>query len=199
MKVLDYNSIKWDDHFYLDTSSPSGIRWNRCVFRGRNYTILVKTTGDIAGTNPLKTNKQRRGWSVGLDGLSYSVNRIIWVMLYGYLSPEMVIDHLDGNPFNNVHSNLKLKTPRANFQNKKMYNNNTSGYVGVQLRTRGGLGIWQAEWYDLEKIRHFSRYHVKDHGYEFAKLCAIHKRKSMLESLNLEGMSYTERHGVSKG
>lgn len=44
---------------------------------------------------------------------------------------NLVPDHLDRNPLNNLTANLKAKTQLKNCQNKSMPSNNTSGYMGV--------------------------------------------------------------------
>lgn len=41
------------------------------------------------------------------------------------------VDHIDGNPFNNQKSNLRLCTHGQNTKNKKRGKNNTSGFKGV--------------------------------------------------------------------
>ena len=68
------------------------------------------------------------------------VHRMIWKMIYG-VEPE-VIDHIDGNPRNNVLSNLRDTTQLSNGRNMKMRKNNSSGHMGVRFDTR--LNKWIA-------------------------------------------------------
>ena len=42
-----------------------------------------------------------------------------------------ITDHIDGNPFNNLESNLRICTTVDNSRNCKLSKNNTSGYTGV--------------------------------------------------------------------
>jgi hypothetical protein len=64
-----------------------------------------------------------------IDKKPYLAHRIIFAMHHGYL-PEFV-DHIDGNPANNVIKNLRPATFSENLQNSKLRASNTSGYKGV--------------------------------------------------------------------
>lgn len=66
---------------------------------------------------------------IRIDGKSYLVHHIIWLMFNGKL-PEY-LDHIDGNGLNNKIENLREVSHKENMMNKKKYRNNTSGLVGV--------------------------------------------------------------------
>lgn len=66
---------------------------------------------------------------VGIQGKHYAEHRIIYFMHTGE-QPEYV-DHRDGNPLNNVISNLRAATNSTNQANAKMRHDNTSGIKGV--------------------------------------------------------------------
>lgn len=53
-----------------------------------------------------------------------------------------IVDHIDGNPLNNLRSNLRLVSPRENVLNSSRRNDNTSGYKGVTFRK--DCGLWRA-------------------------------------------------------
>jgi len=44
---------------------------------------------------------------------------------------DSLIDHIDGNPYNNKFANLRLATPRQNQCNQRRRCDNTSGLKGV--------------------------------------------------------------------
>ena len=66
------------------------------------------------------------------------------MLIYGNIDTEMVIDHLDGNPFNNNIKNLSLKTLAGNARNRHKQKDNKTGITGVCLsRARENTTMWQ--------------------------------------------------------
>jgi hypothetical protein len=63
----------------------------------------------------------------------YRIHRLIFLWHYGYM-PKM-IDHVDGNTFNNRIENLRECNTRQNAQNMKLTSRNTSGVKGVSWYT----------------------------------------------------------------
>lgn len=186
---LDYN-LDWGEYFKLDELSPSGI-------------VRIKTTQGkvilptIVGTMQLKINGEPHCWRIELKDKPYYVHRIIWVMVYGYIDSDLVIDHLDGNPLNNKIKNLKLKNLKGNSMNKRKQSNNTSGVTGVSLTTNGqGNYYYNVTWSELNgecKSRSFS---VTKLGEDLAKTSALTFREQQIQRLISEGADYTVRHGL---
>ncbi len=56
--------------------------------------------------------------------------------------PDKVVDHQDGNPLNNLRSNLRICTQWENGKNVGLRVNNTSGWKGVSWQKN--RGYWQA-------------------------------------------------------
>ena len=57
--------------------------------------------GDLAGS--LGKGRSGRGnsfYRVSIDKKEYQLHRMIFLYHYGYLTPGMDIDHIDGNPLN---------------------------------------------------------------------------------------------------
>jgi len=115
---LDYN-IDWSKHFQMDENSPSGL-------------VRIKDKCTV-GYRKFKTNGDAVAWRLNFKGKNYYVHRMIWVLKNGFINPEMVVDHLDGNPFNNSLSNLSLKSLEDNARNKRRHCNNKTGVTGVRL------------------------------------------------------------------
>jgi hypothetical protein len=56
-------------------------------------------------------------------------------------NPEIYIDHIDGNPLNNVRSNLRVSNAKKNSQNRKKKANTTSKYIGVAQDKKSKLWV----------------------------------------------------------
>lgn len=197
--MSDYNAIKWEDYFYLDETSPSGLRWKISCMTGAGYRVSRMSAGDTAGN--INSAAGYKMWIVTLHKKRYRIHRIIYCLLYGKIDNKLVIDHLDGNSLNNKHKNLSLKTQKANMQNVKMHNTNKSGHTGVvfvaSTNKYGDIhNYWAAHWQNLGKTKqkHFS---IEKLGDNEAKRLAIEYRKQKIEELNMQGADYTTRHGVA--
>lgn len=121
------------EYLKYDESSQSCLRWIKLFGRSRNIKI-----GDVAGS------KHHTGYfSVRFNGITFQTHRIIFFLHNGYC-PD-VIDHIDGNPSNNIIDNLReatfsennsnTRTRKDNFCSRKGVSKHTSGnywYVGIQ-------------------------------------------------------------------
>lgn len=97
-----------------------------------------------AGVFTAKTGG-RAGWKIGepigtidrgylrirLNGKYHAAHRIAWLLVYGSLSENDQIDHIDGNRSNNKILNLRLATHGQNCRNIKIPKHNRSGIKGV--------------------------------------------------------------------
>lgn len=72
-----------------------------------------------------------------LGGKHYSVCRhvLVYYMDTGKIVDK--VDHIDGNTFNDVPSNLREATQLQNCHNRRINSNNTSGVKGVHKDARG--------------------------------------------------------------
>ena len=66
---------------------------------------------------------------VRVDKKLHGTHRLIFMMHYGYM-PKYV-DHIDGNPSNNLLENLRPASHLQNMWNSKTPKTNTSGFKGV--------------------------------------------------------------------
>ena len=179
--------MNWEEIFEYDETSPTGLVW----IGDPLGKIKTRTP---AGSKHYRKNGDRKSIEVTRKGKVFQVHRIIWEMLIGPIPDKLVIDHKDGDPFNNNISNLKVKTQKLNCQNRKMKNINTSGFTGVCWIKQPTCTYAKAE------IRYNGRnyqktFSVKTFGLLPAFQMACEWRLEQIRILNKIGEEYTERHG----
>jgi hypothetical protein len=81
---------------------------------------------------------------VRIDRCGYQAHRIVWVIEYG-TEPPKLIDHIDGNPSNNIITNLRPSSDDRNAQNIPRLKNTPSGFLGVHFHKRQKKWIASAD------------------------------------------------------
>ncbi len=78
------------------------------------------------------------------DGTKQYLHRLIWVMHFGPIPPDLEIDHINGNRSDNRIENLRLVTRSINLKNKRKLPHNATGHRGVFTTANGDFGarIW---------------------------------------------------------
>lgn len=180
--------MDFNEYFYYDESSPSGLRWKVKL----NRKIVI---GSPAGS------RGRSSWSVRLFGRLYRVHRIIYELLNTNFNVDFDIDHIDRNPFNNKIENLRCVSHSVNMRNLSLNKNNTSGVTGVAYKEiydkrkdylyKG----WRAEWRGLDGKNCTKLFSVRKYGYDEAFRLACEHREKMINELNERGAGYSPTHG----
>lgn len=194
---VDYITPVKDGVFAYDRESPSCLVFNRIVYGGRNNKQHIKKVGDVAGS---KEYNNRSGtplaWRVQYCGIRYNAHRLVWALHYGDIDNTKVIDHLDGNPFNNLIENLQLKSIRENNQNVKLSSRNKSGVCGVFLEYNDEVPIgWTATWSDINGVQNRRRFYLSGENSDIVFADAVAFRQNKIKELVSQSMTYTDRHG----
>ena len=193
-KKLDFETL--NKVFYYDETSPSGLRWK--VDIRKNKGAVCARAGSVAGNQRYLSNGVPRCWRVCFNYKDILVHRIIWVLRHKHLDPDMVIDHIDGNAFNNNIDNLLPKTHANNARNKKSQPSKT-GVVGVTKRVApGDIVTFRASWYDVNGKSQCHNFSTKKYGYEEAFRLACEVRENKIRELKELGFDYTDRHLVAE-
>lgn len=186
----NYN-FSWETVFYYDESSPSGLKWKVDIYSGRKQSILSIKSGSIAGTPQYRKNGTPSKWIVKYKGKNYSVSKIVYILINGYVDNNILIDHVDRNPFNNNISNLRAVSENINLKNKNFQINNSSGFTGVSIRTAGGVKYYTATWVNpITKKQEGKSFNSKKLGEFLAKIKAIVYRFHKIKSLS----DYSDQH-----
>ena len=185
--------MNWNDFLYFDAESPTYLRWKIDILRWGKEVHIPK--GTVAGCMSIKDGTQRASVLVQYKGKLYQAHRILWEMFNGPIPEGLVIDHIDGDTWNNSLSNLRVVTSKINSQNQKKRSTNTSGVTGVRWYTQGGKRLYAraAVMFNGVKVEKF--FSVAKLGKENAFNAATEWRRDKIEELNNLGNDYTERHG----
>lgn len=107
----------------LNYNPETGIFVRIAEGRGRKF-------GTFAGCPHPETGHV----SIAIAGKEYKAHRLAWLYVYGSL-PDMVVDHINGNPLDNRICNLRQVSQQENTQNqRKAKSNSLSGLLGVNSK-----------------------------------------------------------------
>lgn len=108
------------EYFYYAEDSPSGLRYNKNIYK--NKGALSKVKDSVAGGQYFDKNGKPLFWrvSVVINGknFTFKAHRIVWCLVNGVIDSKLVIDHIDNDPLNNKIINLRLVTQHTNGRNK---------------------------------------------------------------------------------
>ena len=163
--TFDLTQEEAQKYFYYNDESGK-LYWKKPTAR------CVKI-GDIAGCPQYNYKHKDKviHLIVVLHGHHYLVHRIIFALFHGdVLCLNKVIDHIDGNPENNLINNLRLVTNRENCQNRKdQRESGKTGYYWFKATKK-----WRAEIREENSgIRHHLGYFCKEEEAQCAYLEAL--------------------------
>lgn len=118
-----------------------------------------RTKGKASGSKLWCASGKKSKLQVTVDGWVYSVHRIIWTMVNGSIGPSQFIDHINGDPFDNRLSNLRLSTNTTNQWNRKTPKNSTSKVKGVTWSRK--LDKWKSTIRVNGQYRHLGYFSTK--------------------------------------
>jgi hypothetical protein len=176
--------IDWKEVLRYEESSPSKLVWS--VSRAKN----VKE-GTSAGWKCTQKDGRKHNYQVSYLDKIYCAHRIIWELFNGPIPEGMVIDHINGDPWDNRLENLRMVTPKANNQNTKKRKDNKTGFTGISIKKMGKISYVQAKVSNEKKL-----FRIDKFGEDVAVKMAIEWRKEKIEELNSNGNSFSERHGT---
>ena len=191
-EVLDYNTVKWVDHFYYAEDSPSGLR--------RVHSSGGCRKDNVVGKMHYQKDGRPNAWVLKYKGVLYQVHRVIWVLIHGNINSELYVNHIDTNPFNNLRENLEVCSPAENNRRcsqhigLKNQKNNTTGVNGVSHSSSHGNGreYFIASWHDQDGKKRYKYFSIKKLGRKQAFNLVVQARKDAIENLRKQGFGYPE-------
>lgn len=185
----------WASLVEYSEDSPSGLIWKVEIRGGANRNVVLTYPGKIAGTKAYRKSGVAMWWQLGYNNKRFRLHRVIYEICYGKIPNGLLVDHIDGNPFNNKKENLRLVTSAENSRNMKAHERGLKGQSGVYYEETNGCSYYVAHWSRSGKL-HRKRFSCKKLGEAQAKDLALSHRESMIVELNQEGYGYTDRHGT---
>lgn len=128
----------------LSYDEPSGkFYWN--------VNTRQSQKGSVAGS---KTKMRHRNQyiAIQLDGVRFKGHELAYLLKLGRF-PKGVVDHIDHNGLNNSWNNLREVSEVENVRNRKLSENNTTGYHGIHQRK--DTGRYMSRINDLEGKREY--------------------------------------------
>lgn len=169
--------------FKLDATSESGLTW--VIDRYNCSNTLKAKAGSRAGSF-----NGRSGWSVPVNGKYVKVHRVIWTLVHQVIldDPDLVINHIDGNPKNNNINNLELCTQKVNCLKRTKHPTNTTGCVGVKLEVKDNRSPSYRASVTLKSGQRISKqFSVSKYGLLPAYALAVKWRLTMSSQFYTEG------------
>ena len=186
--ILNYDAFNWNDIFYYDLKSPSGLIW-------KNHKIK-SLTGKTAGSKQAHEKGSKFRWKVCFDCTQYMVHRIIYIMHFGKIPDNLVVDHIDGDSLNNSIDNIRIVEKHINNKNVSKRKASKTGKTGVSYFMKSnGVEYYIAHCKRLDGrtiLRHFN---ISKYGKQTAFEMACECRDSMFLVLIENGLEYSNRHG----
>ena len=142
IRKISYDHIS--EYLEYDESSSTFLRWRK----GVNYKR--KLDGKEAGS----FDKESGYFAVKFEGFRLKTHRVVFVLnTKSDLHSNKFIDHIDGNPSNNLFANLRLVSARDNSLNKRVNRNNSSGVSGVffDKKSKAWVAICSHDSYQIRK------------------------------------------------
>ena len=111
----------------FDYNPDTGEFIRKTSVRGPNCKIGLPTSNVVNSVGYLR---------IMVDGIRYQAHRLAWVYIYGDISENLVIDHINRDRADNRLCNLRLVTQIQNTRNRKINVNNTTGNTGIYWHKR---------------------------------------------------------------
>lgn len=112
------------------TEQSSGVLLLRTS--GGYETLISAEDGDLADEKWQQVINRDGNAYVARDRCKIRIHRVIMSRVLGRsLSPNEVVDHINGNTLDNTRGNLRLATTAQNLWNRKVSKRNKSGATGV--------------------------------------------------------------------
>lgn len=168
-----------------EPASNSGLVWVNTTHKGNHCNSIATRANEIAGSI-VSDKGGKQYWVVKVQGVSYRVSRVIFLLHNPDFDQSLLVDHIDGNSLNNNISNLRLVNHSQNAQNRRLDIDSTSGILGVQRVCYRGRFYWQAKIHVDGRV-YTKTFSIEKYGEDCARSLAISHRQQFAAAWGAEG------------
>ena len=122
-------------------------------------------TGELfwKSNNKLAGHKHKSGYvNIKVRGKTYRAHRVIWAMVYGKF-PDLIIDHINGVPYDNRIQNLREVSVSVNQQNQRQARKDN---IGGLLGAHACHGKWASQIRVDGKLKYLGLFPTKEEAHE---------------------------------
>lgn len=149
-------------------------------FRWRPHASLPRLRGRVGEGAVEEGSEQRAGqiagcsmrsdyWCIHVDGCSYRAHQLAWLYMTGEWGRPLV-EHRDGDPFNNRWRNLRLARSWHNASPRRCRDSDRSVFAGIALDRRSGQ--WTAAVSQGERVYSLGRFPTHEAAHEAYAMAA---------------------------
>lgn len=133
-------------------------------FRWRTQDECEHRGGEIAGCS-----MRSDYWCIHVDGRSYRAHQLAWLYMTGEWGRPL-IDHRDGDPFNNRWRNLRVSDRLNSASHCKLRRSDRSVFAGISLDRRSGQ--WTARICNGKRVYSLGRFPTNEAAHEAYAMAA---------------------------
>lgn len=148
-KVPELDFDLFNEWFYIDETSISGLRWKKKPVRS-------KYEKDAQAGSLLTKDHGKKYWQIKLHYKVYKVHRIVYLLKHGSICADKIVDHIDSDGLNNKVNNLRLVNFKDNCANRK--DRNTIGHSNLRPCKKDSKTVgYIVKWYSNTTGRRTSK------------------------------------------
>lgn len=181
------------------------------IFYYKDGKLFWKVDNNNGGRG-VKAGDEVKGWHdtagyrfIMVKNQTYKISRLVYQLVHGNLTPELVVDHINRNKCDDSIENLRAVSPTHNMRNCSKSSNNKTGVTGVSFGayryklldgTEKEWKYYSARWQDSSGREMSKKFGINRYGENEAFRLACEYRALKIRELIERGEWYDPAHGM---